>query len=217
MQNALAVVAARLARFFASSAPFPAFSPVGENRGAEDRDQPCTFLSSPFGQNCDRHPTFTSFVLVVFLFCAFLSLSGCAASSKRYTPPKYEFEHLDPKAQALEAIGATPTQFVVDFPNDPDSWERAFIFFNKYTERQSISESDKPVWNSSLSNHNAPSDQFLYEVKRVLEPEGFRYTITCMPSPKRSAKGSTQQAILNAQNLARFIRDGTLEVSLLQH
>lgn len=154
---------------------------------------------------------------MLLLACASVSACAPAVFTHSRASVAYEFEHIGPKQQAIEAVNATPTQFVVEFPNDPTSWERAFIFFNKYTERQSIYESDKPVWNSKISNDNAPADSFYYEVTRRLESNGFRYNISCTTNPKHMNSGinSQDQAQLNARNLARFIRDGTLEVSLL--
>lgn len=153
----------------------------------------------------------------LLLGVAFTACVPIAPARQREQQVAYQFEQIGPKQQAIEALNSTPTQFVMDFPEDPNSWERAFIFFNKYTARQSIFESDKPVWNSKISNFNAPSDSFHYEVTRRLEKNGFKYSISCIPNPQLidSKVASNDQAALNARNLARFIREGTLEVSLL--
>ncbi|MFN4896457.1 MAG: hypothetical protein ACK5GN_02175 [Pseudomonadota bacterium] len=118
-----------------------------------------------------------------------------------------------PEDQARQEVAATPTVFTVAFADDPYSWERARFFLENYTgggsgHASAVMGIAGDRW--SLSS-NPAAQQYRYEVSKDAGEGEFTYHVSCLPG----VGGDPAQAALNAGNLARFIRDGTLEVSLL--
>lgn len=114
---------------------------------------------------------------------------------------------------ARDEVLKSPTDFEVSIEQDRYAWERTHLFLESYVDpkRAPLRPITKVVgarW--GLANPPVQSG-YLYEVWREAIPDGFHYSVRCVAS----AQGSQQQATLNAANLARFIRDGKLEVSLL--
>jgi hypothetical protein len=116
--------------------------------------------------------------------------------------------------QAREAVLTTPTVFNVAFEDDVYSWERARFFLENYVGAASGHSSavTKVVGSRWSLESNPGLEGYQYQVAKDLVDGGFTYRITCVPS----GSGEPSQAALNAGNLARFIRDGKLEISLLQ-
>jgi len=121
--------------------------------------------------------------------------------------------------QALKEVMSSPTSFVVSYPEAPYSWERAKLFFELYTTRYDESYSLRPQDGAGLreevllSNSLAREDNYYYQVKKTSERSGLAYVVSCRP---RREPGDLLYAERNARNLARFIRQGQLEVSLLK-
>ena len=133
-----------------------------------------------------------------------LLLIGCSASKT----PNYEVEVVTIDAQMLEDLNSTPTTFVVDIVEDHYAWERAQTFFRDYanTKPRLLERRGRLV----LFNQPAEGTNFIYSVEKERQSTGIRYTVEC-----QTQKLDPAAAQLNAHNLARFIRDGTLELSLL--
>ena len=119
-----------------------------------------------------------------------------------------------PQDQARDEVLSMPTEFDVSIDQDRYAWERARFFLENYSGEGSESHNAvvKVVGSRrGLGSVRSPSSQYEYEVFKDFHSGGYRYSVNCVA---RSG-GESQQAILNAGNLARFIRDGKLEVSLL--
>ncbi len=114
--------------------------------------------------------------------------------------------------QARAAVLASPRTFVISWDDDRMAWERARFFFEKYVARE---ESRAPVVSKVIGTRwaltNGKNGQYVYEVWKDSVSKGFKYTVRCTAQNG----GQAQEAQLNAGNLARFIREGKLEVSLL--
>ncbi len=114
--------------------------------------------------------------------------------------------------QARAAVLASPRTFVISFDDDRMAWERARFFFEKYVVRE---ESSAPVVSKVIGTRwaltNGKKGPYVYEVWKDSVSQGFKYTVRCIAQNG----GQVQEAQMNAGNLARFIREGKLEVSLL--
>lgn len=114
---------------------------------------------------------------------------------------------------ARSEVLQSPTDFDVTIEQDRYAWERTHLFLESYVEpaRAPVRPITKVV--GSRWGLASPPVQggFVYEVWRETIPDGFHYSVRCLAAPE----ASKEQAALNAANLARFIRDGKLEVSLL--
>ncbi len=133
--------------------------------------------------------------------------SACGAS--------VSYERISPQEQIQEEIANAPTSFEVAFAEDHSAWERAGWFFQKYTastdvktERYQDSGSGSEVW--LLTNADSGKDLYRYTVKKTPSGSGLAYTVFC-----RTEAGTREKCDQNARNLARFIKSGTLEVSML--
>ncbi len=142
-----------------------------------------------------------------------LFLGACSSEKAGRVPPKLDFEVVSPQEQAIQVIDLTPQSFVVPFSVEALSWERARLFFAKYTKDPLITELDKSGENLEL---RAPTAElgYSFSVTRMLEQGGYRYKVYCLPNLSKP-EATSLLATRNAKNLARFIKDGELEVSLL--
>jgi hypothetical protein len=163
-----------------------------------------------------------------------MAVLGCAASGSLQTPAdtngsiasvvKAGQHGLEVAAttedQARDEVLATPTVFRVAFEDDVYSWERARFFLENYVGASNGHSSavTKVVGSRWSLESNPGLAGYQYEVAKDLGDGGFTYRVTCAPATSNGAQGAGDpaQAALNAGNLARFIRDGKLEVSLLQ-
>ena len=114
--------------------------------------------------------------------------------------------------QARSAVLEAPTSFVVSFDDERLAWERARFFFEHYVRKGAAGAPVvSRVVGTRWSLTNGDEGPFIYEVSKVSVSQGFRYTVKCAPQGGRPNSASA----LNAGNLARFIREGKLELSLL--
>ncbi|RIL02582.1 MAG: hypothetical protein DCC75_13215 [Proteobacteria bacterium] len=105
---------------------------------------------------------------------------------------------------------AAQTEFVVPYPDAVYSWQRAQHFFKIH-----ISDKFKPSSQPSpdiLEGYSSDRGVYFYRVKKDQGHGGFRYNVECIPV---STQISSTLAKQNAKNLARFIAQGQLELSLL--
>lgn len=155
-----------------------------------------------------------------FLFVAVFA-SACAASSPRSGSIADVVgatdANLESEATAVELerdeILRSPLEFDVSIEEDRYSWERTTLFLENYVDpaRAPLRPITKVVGSQWGLASPPVQGGYVYEVWRAEIPEGFHYKVQCLVGGTASA----QQARLNAANLARFIRDGKLEVSLL--
>lgn len=157
-----------------------------------------------------NHKSYCFIILMIFFV---LHLSSCSLGELKkqndaFTPNTEGFEVQSVAEQLKEELNTYPTKFVLPVGEGKESLERAFFFFKTYTSRFTPRELLATEKNISLSNEKS-GDKTLYRVSRVLIRNGFRYTISSSApnNPKRSA--------ILAANLARFIKEGKLEVNLL--
>jgi hypothetical protein len=170
---------------------------------------------------------FTSFFNQTFraLLGCVVCTTGCATGSalKQSTPGSISaVVHADehglevsatPEGQARQEVIDSPTLFSVPFADDPYSWERARFFLENYVGGDSgyTSAVTRVVGDRWSLASNPGVQQYSYEVAKDAGESGFTYQVSCIPG----VGGDPVQAALNAGNLARFIREGKLEVSLL--
>jgi hypothetical protein len=162
--------------------------------------------------------------VIAVLLCV-MCLAGCAAPSVRRSSAPGSIativkasEHglevsATPEEQARQEVLITPTVFSVPFADDPYSWERARFFLENYVggESRHASAVTKVVGDRWSLASNPAVQQYSYEVSKDAGEGGFTYQVSCVAG----VGGDVGQAGLNAGNLARFIREGKLEVSLL--
>lgn len=165
------------------------------------------------------------FIVRTAVFIFLIGLGGCVASSLQTTSTPGSIatvvkaaEHgLEVSAtleeQARSEVLSTPTVFNVPFADDPYSWERARFFLENYAgggvgHASAVTKVVADRW--SLAS-NPAATHYTYEVTKDAVASGFTYHVSCIAG----VGGESSQAGLNAGNLARFIREGRLEVSLL--
>lgn len=153
-------------------------------------------------------------------------LASCSPGGNR---PKGVFSHLPDASngvslevaesvdqQAAAEVAATSPTFSVSIDEDGASWMRAKLFFEKFLTTDSGSKT--PVITKIMGRKwvllSSPSvaGNYSYEVSKDELPGAYRYQVRCT---QRNNLGQQQIAEMNARNVARFIRDGKLEISLL--
>jgi len=154
--------------------------------------------------------TCAQFVALVLLAGALL---GCAPALhiEKVSAPLPTYERVTMEEALREEVANSPVSFVLNHYESNYAWERAKIFFKEHTTgflgERKVSP-DKLL----LSNIESAKDKYVYEVERSRSAEGFRYHITCFSNEF----AGLDQSQVNARNLARFIRMGQLERSLLE-
>lgn len=153
-----------------------------------------------------------SFLIRLAALC--LVLNGCAGTQYEKITPKYEYEFESIEDGAINAVNAAETDFFVPFYEDTASWDRAKIFFLQYLKVNSLRDVLQSGSKAAiLSNSGMKGAAYAYEIKKEEFGNGFNYSVNCKP---QGAGATRLQATKNAKNVARFIREGTLETSLLK-
>jgi hypothetical protein len=129
-----------------------------------------------------------------------------ACSSSRFGSGVEVESVMSVQEQAQEAIEQTPLVFEVEVSSDVEAWERALYFFKSYSKDQ------VKVLGTSLKSIPSPDSRFVYEVVKSRGNVGFTYSVRCAEKSLEVTPDST----LNAKNLARFIKEGTYELSLVK-
>ena len=162
--------------------------------------------------------------LIIAIILSF-SLLGCVSENSR---PKGVFSHLPDTnhgismevaasvdQQAAQEIGAFPAQFIIPIDEEPVVWSRAKLFLEKFLPTTGVTT---PVIMKVVgkrwvlaSNSKIPGG-YGYEISRDELPGSYRLSVKCVP---KSKEFSQQAAEMNAKNVARFLKEGRLEVSLL--
>ena len=147
--------------------------------------------------------------LLIFLG---LVVAGC---SVRDSKPKYELEVITVEELAAQAVNESPTDFFVKGEDQPVAWERSQLFFSTYTSGAEQQEFDYPRPGVSLVTRQRAKEKYIYEIEHSATKEGgYRYVISCSRNSTQKG-GSDFAAHRNARNVARFVREGNLELSLL--
>lgn len=151
---------------------------------------------------------------VSFLLLACCLTSACALQDPNSSKSVYVeqsdnlvVETLD--EQLDEKLLKYPTRFVVPVADGKTTLERAIFFFKNHTSTFTPQNPSVTAKNLNLTNEKS-GDRNLYRVARVLTGEGFRYSVQAA-----AGRGNRQSALL-AANLARFIREGQIEMGLLK-
>lgn len=147
--------------------------------------------------------------------CRYLSLPiillalGCSPTPMS---PILSVEYISPETQAIDDISSTTKSFVVSFADDQHSRERAELFLRDYAGGFEYANNQGASHTSVFSNRSATNSAYSYEIERTMLGNGYQYVVMCVP---RAETASDELADRNARNVARFIKDGHLEVSLL--
>lgn len=139
--------------------------------------------------------------------CLFVSCAPMKVQPNYEVVPSYDVEVETVEEQANAAVDAAPTTFsVTSEAQNTLYWARASLFFKQYTDAFKV---QKDFVRSSPGDKSS----YVYEVSRVNTPEATKYTVKCAPG----GGGNTSTDVLarNAKNLARFILEGNLELSLM--
>ncbi|MBN8550806.1 MAG: hypothetical protein J0M12_15940 [Deltaproteobacteria bacterium] len=138
--------------------------------------------------------------------------AGCSSMGKK---PQYELEVVTVEEQAAQAVNESPTDFIVQVPDETIAWERSQLFFSTYTSGAVQQEFDYPRPGVALVTKSREKDKYIYEIEHSATKDGaYRYVVSCSRNTSKHG-GSDYAAQRNARNVARFIRDGNLELSLL--
>ena len=142
--------------------------------------------------------------------CSLLACSGFLDRGGPGISPE-NIEHISVKEQALAEISETPLEFAVAFDRNVEAWQRAVTFFSLYANRGSTGNFVEKE--NEISSVAGPASSYDYVVKRAFTQSGVNYTVNCRAAGNQASSFIAER---NARNLARFIRDGTLELSLLE-
>lgn len=112
------------------------------------------------------------------------------------------------KKQIVQDLQVVPTRFLISVAEDNSAWARAQLFFKMY-----VNEPDKVVHGSRsginfITNVGVPKEKYQYTISRAQAPKGFDYSVKC-----NSSSALVAQCDSNAKNVARFVREGQLELS----
>ncbi|MFM1847954.1 MAG: hypothetical protein RL417_1428 [Pseudomonadota bacterium] len=154
-------------------------------------------------------PTFRSLLVVALTVFS----GGCTFLAEESTPPQpaFEVEIETVEAQALRAVEESAVEFTVPLREADEAAARGRLFFREYTGTEPTSTAESPR-SVILSSPVEPLAGYRYTVRQSRSPEGYRFKVECLPV---APAGTTELAERNARNVARFIREGTLELSLL--
>lgn len=163
------------------------------------------------------------------LICLASLLIGCSPSSQSsgpsalFVPSNNSHMRLEESTeeQAKREVLSSPTHFVVALEDDKEAWERATFFLENYVQPAGAKEGSAPAGAGHITSvvgtrwtlaNPAGRGSYNYQISKQATPnKGYRYAVVCQPM----VGGNKYQASLNAANVARFIKDGKLEVSLL--
>jgi len=153
---------------------------------------------------------FNSALIFLSLLGAAVIFEGCSEKSGRQVIKPQDVEVISVKDQALEEIQRTPSEFVLDYSRNVAAWQRALAFFKLYAGAKR--PEDYVIDADEIYTTPHADADFSYRVSRTFEPGGVRIKVECYPKPGRPDFAAQR----NEKNLARFIREGTLELSWLE-
>jgi hypothetical protein len=151
-------------------------------------------------------------VQVIIIFACCHILTSCFANTSGTNQPlqPIAIEAVSSEEESLLQIQSSPTRFFVDVENNAAAWERAHFFLVQYAgpgrvELQSSSDREQ------LSKVSKTG--FRYQITRNFENGGAQYQVFCSP---KQAGVANNDALMNAKNLARFVREGELDLGLIK-
>ena len=158
----------------------------------------------------------------VVVACASL-IAGCSSPGKlrpraeKSSPARsrvISVEVITVEQQAREEVAGTTTKFEIPWSEDDAAWERARLFLTNYGG--GIVEASVGQRNI-IGSLGDEASVFDYQIVRTRGKNGSNYEVTCESRGNVAATGpgDLSAAELNARNVARFIRTGTLELSML--
>jgi hypothetical protein len=118
---------------------------------------------------------------------------------------KPEMEVVSIEDQALQAVQQAPTEFTVPFSEQKASRLRIKAFFDTYGSGSRLVSSESGAAIEGTTAH------YRYRISEQDSAQGVHYKVHC--AALSTAMTGCQ---LNAPNVARFIHQGILEVSLLK-
>lgn len=146
-------------------------------------------------------------------FAALLLLNLCACSQMGNRNTQAQYELVTIEQQAKEAIINTPTEFRLPLREDSAAWARVELFFRQYTKSGYPGVRSLPGGGLLVSNISVADDRYAYSVEKYMAGGEMTYLIECRAN--QALGGVTRYCQPNAQNLARFIKEGQLELSYL--
>lgn len=161
-------------------------------------------------------------VLLSRLLIGVCGLALCSCGSARPKPPPLQFEVISREEQIVSAVDGFSPTFMVPYKDDDLVWNRARYFFGQYTP-YAAHIINKPFGEGTIlappphtegagSEESSPgSYSFVIEKTRNAQVRAYLYTVACTT---RSTAASAFQATRNGKNLARFMKDGEVELSL---
>jgi len=137
---------------------------------------------------------------------------GTGISAKNISSSVEVMDVVTVEDQAKHEILATPTTFLLQGEESEGAWTRSRFFFETYTS------GTFKISALAMTSDESAGTPFRYTVRRT--PQGVRgetYQVACIPAtPQGITAEQRTKADLNAKNLARFLKSGYLEVSLLE-
>lgn len=164
------------------------------------------------------------FLRLTSLTCLLLISIGCAgnypanrrsAASQRTQPKKWDVELVTIEDQAIQDVEGAVTKFELDFSDNTPARERLAIFYDFYLKEQAGTEKDLIDLRDTQVVYYR-TENYLYRVKIRDHGGSFTYDVACQGNRGTKRVRDYLAAQRNAKNLARFIKDGSLEVSLLE-
>lgn len=150
-------------------------------------------------------------VLLSFLTCL---TTSCVSSQPEYEviKPEIEYEYLSRSDALIEEILSSPTKFTLPERDAHAAWSRGKLFFQEILHETTpvvVSREGAVVLQSAHDGKRSPL--YRYTIIRKQNSKDVSFEITC-----QSRSHSHQQAsLMNAHNLARFMKDGSLARELL--
>jgi hypothetical protein len=141
----------------------------------------------------------------LILLCAL----GLGACTQFYTNSKVDYELVSQQEDILNQIQSAPTRFTLALEENDAAWARANYFLRTYGGKAQIEK--EAFQDKDVLTKNGTSG-FRYQIIRQFANSKVTYQVLCTP---KSSKRTTTEALLNAKNLARFLKDGELEVAQL--
>lgn len=144
--------------------------------------------------------------------------SSCAPNSavlfEQIAEGAYVAEIETPRDAALAELSTVKTSFLVPLEDSLSAHERLNLFFSRFL-KGSVGKGD--IYEAGGSHRGATmrkgfSSNFRYEVTSRPSPEGYRYSVGCVPL---TLSADVTAAQTNARVLARFLAAGQLEENLI--
>lgn len=163
---------------------------------------------------------YTKIVVFALILCSCSSNSGLLSKF----PEDVDVDLVSKQEVVKQDILSHPTKFKIPFTDDRDSWARTRYFFQTYTKgNPRITDIE------FISDEEFRDQRYSYHVLRVpiniddaksrsTVTKEYEYTVSCydLKNPVSFSNTKSENVKLRAKNLARFIKGGQLELTLLK-